>query len=52
MTVDLQGYRQTRMREDELGIACGDTKLLQQGCGGMPQMVQLDDPQSVRVTDP
>lgn len=39
------------MPQDELRIAGRDSQVLEQSCGGMPQMMQADHPQPVSVTD-
>ena len=49
--VDLQRHGQPGMTEDELGVAGRDFEVLQQGGGGVPQMVHADGPQAVMVTD-
>ena len=50
--VDLQGDGQPGMAQDQLGVAGRDLQVLQQGGGGVPQMVHGDDPQPVCVADP
>ena len=40
--VDLLGYGQAGVAEDELGIAGGDAEVLELGRGRVPQVMELD----------
>jgi hypothetical protein len=46
--VDLLRHGQAGVAEDELSVAGRDAQVLEQGRGGVPQVVNLDQPQAVR----
>lgn len=43
----LRGCRRSRSELDELGIAGRDAEVLEQRCGGVPQVVDLNHPQAM-----
>jgi len=51
MGVDLQGDRQAGVAEDDLRITRRNTQGLQQGCDRVQHMMNLDEPDVVRLAD-
>jgi len=49
--VDLQSHGQARVAQDELRVTRRYAEVLEQGRGGMPQVVNLDRPQAMSRAD-